>query len=87
MNQLTVSIPKAFSVRDEHEFSAHQHLLSRMHPKLKVTQIATGRHINGGHTVFWGLVHLDDQKLSEPLLKEALTEAGFDFYGSILLKV
>ena len=49
-----VELPKAFSVRDKHEFLPIQHLLGRMNPKLVVKQAATGVHVDGGGTVVWG---------------------------------
>jgi hypothetical protein len=76
--QINVEVPKAFSVRDENELYAFRHLLARMNPQLHVTQVATGVHVRGGCTVFWGLVHLADQVISEKDLKDALAEAGFD---------
>jgi len=80
----TVQLPKAFSVRDEHEFFPIQHLMARLNPKLQVTQVATGRHVNGGCTVFWGLVYLEGQPLSRKDVEAALKEAGFDLTtGSI----
>ena len=76
--QITVQVPKAFSVRDENEFHAFQHLMARMHPDLRVHQVATGVHVNGGCTVFWGIVSVAGQKLSPDQLATALQEAGFD---------
>jgi hypothetical protein len=49
--QTAIDLPKAFSVRDEHEFCPIQHLMARLNPKLLVEQIATSRHVNGGSTV------------------------------------
>ena len=40
----TVELPKAFSVRDEHEFLPFQHLMARLNPKLLVKEVATGVH-------------------------------------------
>lgn len=37
-----VELPKAFSVRDEHEFLPVQDLLTRLNPQLLVRQAATG---------------------------------------------
>jgi hypothetical protein len=85
--QATVEVPKAFSVRDEHEFFPMQHLMARMNPKLVVTQVGTGMHVNGGCTVFWGLVHLEGQRLTRKELDAALREAGFDFVHSVLTRV
>jgi hypothetical protein len=76
--RLSVEVPKAFSVRDEHEFFAHQDVMARMNPQLRVTQVAMGVHVNGGCTVFWGLVYLDGQKIGRGELETALVEAGFD---------
>ena len=56
-----VELPKAFSVRDEHEFVPIQHLMARLNPQFVVKQIATGVHVDGGSTVFWGLVYLKSE--------------------------
>lgn len=77
--QSPVNLPKAFSVRDENEFLPIQHLMTRMNPKLVVTQVGTGVHINGGCTVFWGLIYLEGQPLGKQDMDAALAEAGFDF--------
>ncbi len=76
--QAAVDLPKAFSVRDEREFFPMQHLMARLNPKLMVQQLATGRHVNGGCTVYWGIVYLDGQPLTTKDVEAALTEAGFD---------
>jgi hypothetical protein len=77
--QAPVELPKAFSVRDEHEFFPIQHLLARLNPKLAVSQVATGKHVTGGCTVYWGLVYLEDRPPSNTDLQAAMKEAGFDF--------
>lgn len=74
----TIDLPKAFSVRDDHEFYPIQHLVARLNPDLMVSHVATGVHVEGGCTVFWGLVHLKDEPLTEQQVKTALAEAGFD---------
>jgi hypothetical protein len=79
-----VQLPQAFSVRDEHEFYPIEHLLARLNPELRVVRVATGRHINGGHTVFWGVVCLDDQPPARKAVEAALNEEGFDFGHNIL---
>lgn len=84
--QASVDLPKAFSVRDEHEFFPIQHLVARLNPKLVVTQVATGVHINGGCTVFWGIVHQEGQRLSKKEVEAALREAGFDFGHNVLVR-
>lgn len=76
--QTSVDLPKAFSVRDENEFFPIQHLLARLNPKLIVTRVATGRHINGGPTVIWGLVHEEGKPPSQAELERSLKAAGFD---------
>ena len=81
-----VNLPKAFSVRDEHEFYPIQHLMARMNPKLLVTQVATGVHVNGGCTVFWGVVYLEGQRLSKKDVETALRDAGFDFGHNVLVQ-
>jgi len=85
--QASIELPKAFSVRDDHEFFPIQHLLSRLNSKIVVSQVATGRHANGGCTVFWGLAHLDGQTLSQKDIETALREAGFDFAHNVLTQV
>ena len=82
----TIELPKAFSVRDENEFLPFQHLVGRMNPCLHVTRVATGVHVNGGPTVFWGLVHIDGHPLSDGEVENALREAGFDFEHNALLQ-
>jgi hypothetical protein len=82
--QTQVEQPKAFSVRDEHEFYAFQHLTERMNPKLMVRQVATGVHVDGGCTVFWGLVYMDGRPPSKKEVEAALKEAGFDFVHNVL---
>jgi hypothetical protein len=82
--QAVIELPKAFSVRDDHEIYPMQHLLQRMNPKLMVKQIATGVHVEGGCTVFWGLVYMDGQPPSKKDVDNALREAGFDFTHNVL---
>jgi hypothetical protein len=77
--ELNLNLPSAFSVHDENEFYAFQHLMARLHPQLRVTQMITGKHINGGCTVFWGLVHFGNDDVPEDDVHTALKEAGFDF--------
>lgn len=80
----TIELPKTFSLRDEHEFLPIQHLMERLDPKLLVRQIATGVHVDGGGTVFWGLVYLNGEPPSKKKVEIALREAGFDFAHNIL---
>ena len=79
-----VELPKAFSVRDEHEFLPIQHLMGRMNPQFVVKQIATGVHVDGGGTVFWGLVYLQSEPPSKKKVEMALREAGSDFAHNVL---
>jgi hypothetical protein len=79
-----MELPKAFSVRDEHEFLSFQHLMARLNPKVLVKQVATGVHVNGGASVFWGLVYLDDEPPGRLKVEQALREAGFDFAFNVL---
>jgi hypothetical protein len=74
----TIELPKAFSVRDDREFSFVQDLMARLNPKLLVAQVATGVHVDGGCTVNWGLVHMEDQPLTDADVAGALKEAGLD---------
>jgi hypothetical protein len=76
--ETTVQVPKAFSVRDENEFYAFQHLIGRMNPDLRIAQVATGSHVHGGCTVFWGVVYAAGAALTREELAAALQEAGFD---------
>lgn len=77
--QTSIDVPQAFSVRDENEFYPIQHLVSRLNPKLAVTRVTTGRHIHGGPTVVWGIVHLSEQTLATEEVEAALRTAGYDF--------
>ena len=79
-----IELPKAFSVRDQREFLPTQHLLGRMSPKLIVKQVATGVHVDGGGTVFWGVVYLEGEPPSKKKVEAALREAGFDFAHNVL---
>ena len=83
----TVELPQAFSVRDDHEFFPMQHLLARMNPKIMVQQVATGMHVEGGPTVFWGIAHLEGQPLTKSEVEAALRNAGFDFAHNLLTQV
>ena len=73
----TVHLPKAFSVRDPHEFLAFQHLMTRLNPGLVVAQVATGAHRDGGEVVCWGIVYLDRRQPSKSDVEQALKEAGW----------
>ena len=84
--QTQIDLPKAFSVRDEHEFFPIQHLMARLNPSLMVTQVGTGVHVNGGCTVFWGLVYVEGQPPSREEVEAALAEAGFDFARNVVTK-
>jgi hypothetical protein len=79
-----VELTKAFSVRDEHEFFPIRHLMARLNPNLLVKQIATGVHVDGGGTVFWGLVYLNGKPPDKNKVEIALREAGFDFAHNVL---
>ena len=79
-----MELPKAFSVRDKHEFLPIRHLLERMNPILIVKHVATGVHVDGGRTVFWGLVYLEGEPPSKMKVEAALREAGFDFAHNVL---
>jgi hypothetical protein len=74
-----LKLPCAFSVHDENEFYAFQHLMARMHPHLRVAQVTTGKHVNGSCTVFWGLVHFGDDNIPKEDVESALEDAGYDF--------
>jgi hypothetical protein len=74
-----IEVPKAFSVRDEHEFLAYKHLMARLNPRLRVRQVGMGLHVNSGCTVCWGLVSLEGQSISRDEFNAALREAGFAF--------
>ena len=74
----TIELPKAFSVREDLELSLIQDLMARLNPKLLVTQVATGVHVDGGYTVNWGLVYLEGQPPTDDDVAAALKEAGLD---------
>lgn len=77
--KITVTLPAAFSVRDANEFFPMQHVMARMNANITITQVATGRHVNGGDAVLWGVVHNEGQPLVKKDVEDALREAGFDF--------
>ena len=79
-----VELPKAFSVRDEHEFLPIRHVMARLNPKLLVKLVATEVHVDGGGTVYWGLVYLEGEPPSKQKVEIALREAGFDFAHNVL---
>jgi hypothetical protein len=81
-----VELPKAFSVRDEHEFLPIGHLMARLNPQLVVREVATGVHVDGGGTVFWGLVYLQSEPPNKKNVEIALREAGFDFAHNVLVR-
>ena len=76
--RVEVEVPKAFSFRDDHEIYVHQHLMARLNPRLRVEQVATGVHVDGGGTVIWGLVYLEERPPTADEVEAALEEAGFD---------
>jgi hypothetical protein len=78
MNTVQIELPQAFSVRDVHEFTAHNHLLARLNAGLRVKPVAVGIHVNGGPTVYWGVVYHEDNIPSDDLIKMALKNAGFN---------
>jgi hypothetical protein len=81
-----VRLPKAFSVRDEHEFYPMQHLMARLNPELMVKQVATGVHVDGGGTVFWGIVYSGENPPDKQQVEKCLREAGFDFGHNVLTR-
>ena len=76
--EITVELPKAFSVRDDRELPLIRDLMARMNPMLLVDQVATGVHIDGGYTVNWGLVYMEGQPLTDADVTAALKDAGLD---------
>ena len=80
--ETTIQVPKAFSVRDDREFLAFKHLMARLNPQLRVRQVGMGLHVDTGYTVFWGLVSLENQRVTPEEFHDALEEAGFDFAHS-----
>ncbi len=84
--QTQIDLPKAFSVRDEHEFYPIQHLMARLNPRLVVIRAGTGVHVNGGCTVFWGVVHLEGRPPSRKEVEAVLAEARFDFAHNVLTR-
>jgi hypothetical protein len=82
--QAEVQIPKAFSVRDDHEFFPIQHLMARLNPRLMVVQVATGRHIDGSYTSFWGIVFDQKHPPTQRDVEAALGEAGFDLKHGVV---
>ncbi len=82
--KVKIDLPKAFSVRDEHEFLPIRHLMSRLNPSLVVKQVAVGVHVDGGGTVLWGLVFLKGEPPSKKKVELALRDAGFDVVHNVL---
>ena len=82
--QATIQVPKAFSVRDDHEIHPIRHLMTRLNPQLRVVQVGTGVHVNGGCTVFWGIIYLDGHRPDQNSVEAALRDAGFDFVHNVL---
>jgi len=76
--EVIIELPKAFSVRDDREIPLIQDLATRLNPKLRVAQVATGMHVEGGCTVNWGLVYLDGQPITDEDVAAALKAAGLD---------
>jgi hypothetical protein len=74
----TVNVPKAFSVRDEHEFLAFRHLMNRLNIDLQIEEVGQGLHVNGGSTVYWGVVFLKGNRPSKEEIVKVMEEAGFD---------
>ncbi len=81
-----VDLPQAFSVREEDEFFPVQHLLARLNSELVVRHVGTGRHVNGGPTVLWGLVYLNGQLPTKKEVEAALKQAGYDFGHNTLIQ-
>jgi hypothetical protein len=79
-----IQLPKAFSVRDEHEFYPMQHLMARLNPDLMVKPVATGVHVEGGGTIFWGIVYSGENPPNKTQVEDALRDAGFDFEHTAL---
>jgi hypothetical protein len=77
--QVSIELPKAFSVCDEREFELVEDLVARMNPQLVVVQVAKGVHVHGGATVHWGLVYVAGQPLGDKEVHTVLQEAGLDF--------
>jgi len=50
-----------------------------LNPQLAVRQVATGKHVDGGCTVYWGLVYLEGRPPTDAEVHSAMKEAGFDF--------
>ena len=58
-----------------------------MNSKLTVSHVGTGRHVNGGPTVFWGLVYLSGKVPTQKEVEAALKQAGYDFGHNVLIQV
>ncbi len=71
-----VTLPAAFSVRDANEFLPMQHVMARMSSNITVTPVATGRHVNGGAAVLWGLIHQEGQPLAKKDVRGRLARGG-----------
>jgi len=73
---MNVSLPKAFSVRDEHELVAFKDLMTRLNSELKIREVAQGLHVNGGSTVYWAIVYAEEP--TKDAIYNALIEAGLN---------
>jgi hypothetical protein len=82
-----IDVPLAFSVRNEDEFLHLQQRMTKLNPQFVVKQVTTGVHVNGGGTVVWGLVYLNEEPPSKKQVEMALREAGFDFAHNVLTLV
>jgi hypothetical protein len=76
--QAAITLPRAFSARDEQELRLIQDLVTRLNPRLLAVQVATGLNVNGGCTVNWGLVYMDGQPPTDRDVQAALEVAGLD---------
>ena len=74
-----IDVPQAFSVRLEDEFYPIQHLMARLNPKLLTAKVAVGVHVDGGGSVFWGIVYHEGKLPNRKEVETALQEAGYDF--------
>ena len=77
--ETTIQVPKAFSVRDDHEFLAFKHLMARLNPQLRVRQVGMGLHVDSGYTVFWGLVSFGGPAGGPRGVRRGPPRSGLDF--------
>ena len=80
-----VELPKAFSVRDEHEFLPDSALDGAAESRSSwSSKWRRACMWTAAEPSFWGLVYLNGEPPSKKKVENALREAGFDFVHNVL---